>query len=205
MHCNTHLQLPSAKKVILALVKKTGFPLITIEPRVNVKAVLLKSFAALDKAYSDKNQGKYNREVFNCCFELKKNPSKKYYKTLKNNEIVISSIAPSESNRRRMFLGKIRNQNKWYIKHSKYRVFFAYPLRDSRTKNDKDIRKRYIEKVLGIEVKGSGCRICPIVLLFKMWDKDPQTYAKSKRFFLQHFKKMKFCNTLPIELDQFFN
>lgn len=203
LHNNTHLQLSSAKKVIKALVKKTDYTLITIEPNVNIKNVLLSSFRALDKAATDKNSGKYNREVFDCCFELKKKPAQKFYKNLKENTLVVSSITPGESNRRRMFLGKIRNQGKWIINHSKYRVHFAYPLRDARLKKENLHRKRYAQKKLGVEVKSSGCRICPIVLLFKMWDKDPQTYARSKKFFLEHFQNMKFCGSLPIELDHF--
>ena len=74
---------------------------------------------------------------------------------------------------------KLREKGVLYRRHRRNGMLYYYPLRDLR---DRDITAILAE--WGMEhIKSSGCRLCPIFVMFPSWRrKDPETWARSVAF-----------------------
>ena len=128
------------------------------------------SFQNIEKA---KLHLKNYRDYFNCCNILKQTRNHKWNNDyLLDNSIVISSLIPYESYNRQMRLFELKKKNTYVRFHKKQNIFKAYPYRDllignrlySRNLYDKLFENKLNEYKLNI--KHSGCRICPIRVLF---------------------------------------
>lgn len=185
IHNETGLSLPKSRKTLQALVDYTGWKLVTTPTPDNWMKVLKESFANIPLVYSRKS-GVYDRSFLKCCNELKKKPSKALYKTLPKEMAIVMSIAPIESTQRRFRLLELRKKGSFSRMHTGFNGrHHLYPLRDAGTKMERLTRERYCQKILGFEVCASGCRLCPILLIFKMHDVDPKRWARSRLFALK--------------------
>jgi len=116
----------------------------------------------------------HDRKLFLCCNRLKKYPFTWFWKKHKDQfplekTVFISSIAPYESKQRRLRLIELRKKNTYIRYHKSNGFYYAYPLRDlkDRTEIIKILNKHNFN-----EVRGSGCVLCPVLLLFNMAKED---------------------------------
>ncbi len=192
-----------AQDYLNALVsKKPNYPYPT------VKLVLNNAFENLQRVQETmENKGRYDRKLFLCCNRLKKQPSNWYLRENKSRflpekTVLIMSIAAhrKESKQRRIRLAEIRKQESFLRFHKSNGLWYAYPFRD--LFKEQLITDYLINNDFG-DVISSGCAICPILLLFRMFDKDPKRYVKSKKYFLKNFENVQFCSRLDHTLDEF--
>ncbi len=195
VHTNTGLRLKTAEATLHKLKKYTRFPLIELAPTFPKKPnLILESFKKLNQAEEAKKQGKYDRRIFPCCEELKHRPGKKFIKSIpirqRERYIFLSAITQYESRRRAWFLLDLAKQNKYIIMNQKMHAFFGYPFRDLRApkKTDKVLKEHGFD-----DTRHSGCRICPILLLFDLHKIEPERWIKSQRYYLSKVKEMKIC------------
>lgn len=206
VHTNTGLAMKSSLETLDKLEKYTGWKRTTLKPNVpSVKEVMLNAFSKLDQVNADKKQGNWDRDNFTCCIILKEKPGRNYCLSFsvseRKNHLFFTGIAPYESNQRALRLAYYRNRNLIVSPNGNYgKTPYTRPFRDV---YDSKLVFIILSK-FGFEMtQSSGCRICPIVLLFKMYDKDPASYFRSKRFFLRNFRNMKFCGEIPQSLEKF--
>lgn len=203
---NTGLTLKRARQTLQRLVNYTGWNLIELKPFGIPINALMDAFSNIDKVKAELNAGQdFDRDHFGCCKELKEKPGRNYCRSIpskeRKNHLFFLGIGPLDNLMRGKRLAYYRNRNIWVSPNSHYaKVPYVRPFRDLYNVSliDKTLKKYGFG-----EVKGSGCSICPILLLFKGWKKDPQSYARSRKFFLKHFRGMKFCGEIPIPLTEF--
>ena len=183
VHNNTLNRMKSSITTLQKIQELTGYTFVELKPEVKFKEVTIDSFLALKKAKEMKDQQRYSKKVFRCCYHLKHKPFAKFLKSTPAGSIVISSIRPGESMRRSLFLRKLRNLNTFLNYHKRHKVMYGYPLRDFEGRSENSTIIDYFRKI-GWNVKHSGCNICPVLLLFNLFKKDPLRYVKSKRFYL---------------------
>ncbi|MHA2047397.1 MAG: hypothetical protein ACW99G_21630 [Candidatus Thorarchaeota archaeon] len=173
----------SSKKVLDALSNYTGFPLkvVTYEGKDRAIDVLKKSFLKIPDAVRIAKIHRYRwRNQFVCCHKFKENPMRQYIKSLKDeNCILVMGIKGGDGSFvRRWRLSELRAQGT-FIRVHKTGLKYYYPLRDCREKDVVEILREHGFN----QVKGSGCSICPIFLVFEsMHKKDPDTWERSMRF-----------------------
>ena len=164
----------------------------------NVKEVLDSSFEKIDFIIKAKeNEGKYLRNYLYCCNKLKKKPMTDYCKNNFNSEttVLIRGDSPKENQQRFYRLSELKTKNT-FIKFIKtYGFYYGFPLRDLRI----EVEITELENVVS-----SGCSICPVLLIFRMYKKDLKSYIKTKKYFLKNFQNAQFCSKLDQTLDEFF-
>lgn len=217
LHNNTGLRMPGSKKSIEKILLYAWeyvldyFEISSKEylewrdDGKTVRSVLDDAFSNVDKIFSNmENKGRYDRNLLKCCDLLKKYPFNWFLRNQdyfnKDDTVIISGISPGESQQRRLRLAELRNRDT-YLREYKHNGFtYGYPLRDEGTTKlvDAILLKHGFE-----DVSGSGCVLCPVLLLFRMFDKDPIRYAKTKRYFLKNFRGARFCGKLDHTLDEF--
>ncbi len=130
------------------------------------------------------------RKYFSCCKILKNTRKQKWNNDyLLDDNIIISSITPYESRNRQLRLLELKIRNTYVRFHKEQNVFKAYPYRDLIIGNRRYSRNFYdilFEKILhkyGMNIKHSGCRICPIRILFPdMLEKNDCSIKYNKLF-----------------------
>jgi 3'-phosphoadenosine 5'-phosphosulfate sulfotransferase (PAPS reductase)/FAD synthetase len=150
IHNNTGLRLKEAKESLGELrAKNIRIPFLQTNPPKNLKEILVDSFQAIDRALSDKEKGRYNRKVFDCCYYLKKKPTNLIYRLFPN-LLIISGITPLEAMRRAYWLKQLRQKGTYLRYKKKFKHWFGYPLRDCTTKASRVQREqiRFRNKVL---------------------------------------------------------
>lgn len=201
LHQNTRLRMKESKETLSRLIKYTGFEYVETFPGDNWYEVLKDSFRSIPDAITD---GYYQRRILKCCDTLKKDPARKFYKTLPKETAIVLSYCPIESQNRRLRLIEIRKKNTFTRYHTQFSLRpFLYPLRDAKFKHQRKIREKYCEKKLGYKVRGSGCRVCPVLLIHKMHDVDAKRWAGSRIFALK-LGGIKFCGDSK-RLDEYLN
>ncbi len=173
IHNDTKLQYLECLENIQKIVYLTDYSLIFKQPKLKNKTisqVLKESFLNIDKA---KNHLKNYRDYFHCCSILKQKRNHKWNDDyLLNNSIVISSITPYESFNRQMRLFELKKKDTFIRFHKSQNIYKGYPYRDLLIGNRKYSRKIFDKlfecklKEYNLNRKHSGCRICPIRILF---------------------------------------
>jgi len=171
IHNDTKLQYIECLDNIHRLIEITDYPIVFITPfhKRNISDIMKESFSNIENA-----RGKHNyRDYFSCCRVLKKQASKSWNnKNLLDNSIVISSLTPYESFNRQMTLFELKKSNSFVRFHKTQNCYKGYPYRDLLHGNRRYSRKIYeplFEQKLrqyNLNIKHSGCRICPIRILF---------------------------------------
>ena len=202
LHNDTGLTMKSSRDTLERLYELTKENVIQFHKskasdHCNVKEVLDSSFEKMDFIIKAKeNEGKYLRNYLYCCNKLKKKPMMGYCKNNFNPDttVLIRGDSPKESFQRFARLKELKKQNKFVVFRKTYGFYYAFPLRDLET----DVEITEIENVVS-----SGCSICPVLLIFRMYKKDLKSYIKTKRYFLKNFQNAKFCTKLDHTLDEF--
>jgi len=171
IHNNTKLQYKECLDNIQKIIQITDYPIIFIETfhKRKISEIMKKSFQNIEKA---KNKHNY-RDYFLCCRILKKQASKSWInKNLLDNSIIISSLTPFESFNRQMRLFELKKQNTYIRFHKTQNCYKGYPYRDL-LHGHRDYSRKVYEPLFelklheyNLNIKHSGCRICPIRVLF---------------------------------------
>lgn len=190
IHNDTKLQYKECLDNLQKLVYITGYSLIFKEPnfkKYRLSEIMKKSFQNIEKAKLDiKNY----RSYFVCCKILKNTRNRKWNNDfLFDNSIVISSITPYESRNRQLRLFDLKEKKTFVRKHIYQNVDKAYIYRDLLLGNRKYSRD-YFDKLFELKlseynmnIKHSGCRICPIRILFPdMLEKNDCSIKYNKIF-----------------------
>lgn len=173
IHNNTKLQYIECLENIQKVIYLTDYSIIFKEPILKgkrISQVLQESFKNIDKA---KNNLKNYRDYFPCCKILKQKRNHKWNDDfLLENSVVISSLTPYESYNRQMRLFELKKKNTYIRFHKSQNIFKGYPYRDLLLGNreySRNIYNKLFENKLNeykLNIKHSGCRICPIRILF---------------------------------------
>jgi len=179
LHNKTLLEMKSSIKTLKLLQEKTNYEYIETIPDLKGETIwdiLKRSFKQIPQMRKDVENGKYGHSNIECCNILKKYPAKRFFKTInKNNSVIISSICRFESNRRFQWLNQYKKENTFlHLKKKAGNVWYAYPFRDITSKK---IFLPYL-KLKGFDkIRHSGCSICPILIIFKMYKEDRYYYS----------------------------
>jgi len=173
IHNDTKLQYNECLDNIQKIITITDYPIIIRQPNLRgrrIADIMKESFKNIEKARLNKKQ---YRDYFSCCRILKAYQSKKWNNDiLLDNSIVISSLCPYESFNRQMRLFELKKLNTYVRFHKTQNIFKGYPYRDLLNGNRRYSRKQFdvlFENKLreyDLNIKHSGCRICPIRVLF---------------------------------------
>lgn len=183
LHNKTFLEMRSSIKTLKLLQEKTNYKYIETKPNFKGETIwdiMKRSFQKIPDAKKiiEKNKDDYDRTIFECCNKLKKYPGKRFYRTLdKKKSVIISSLCPFEYGNRARWLKEIRDKNTFIRFHKKMgNIFYAYPFRDFFSEKPflPYLRKRGFK-----EIKHSGCKICPLSILWNKY-KSPQYYLSMK-------------------------
>lgn len=155
----------------------------------NYAEVLKDAFLALPKAREYKKEGKYSKKVFGCCYILKHKAFMANPLFSEENTVVVSGIKYSDGRQRQLWLKSlvdgitaskgtiILNAPTFYHIH-KNGQNYCYPFRDYKT--------REIPEEIVSELKQkypllahSGCKICPVLVLFEKRIKNEPRLAAS--------------------------
>lgn len=173
----TYLEYKESKENIKRLQDLTSYSLIQTKPDfkkyINMNNLMKLSFQNIDKAKEKIFAGKYNyRDFFPCCKILKKYPSYSWLKkNILDNSVIISSLTPFESFQRQMRLYELKAKETYLRFHKAKNNYVGYPYRDllyGSRKNSRKLFELLFEQKLkeyNLNVKHSGCRICPIRIL----------------------------------------
>lgn len=140
--------------------------------------VLKESFLNLPQAESLWLEGKYSKKVFPCCYYLKERPLIQFAKTTDSMALFTRSIRGGESKNRQIYLAKLRATSEYFNFDKKIKRFVFYPLRDTNEKEVKD----YLLNTDFWETEKSGCRICPVLVLFNLTNEKVR-FDRSLRFY----------------------
>lgn len=182
LHNKTYLESRSSKETMKKLQKLTRYSYIETEPDLKgetVWEIMKRSFQKIPEVMEDIKNKKYNRKKFECCTKLKKDSGDIFLKNVRTEKmlirdnhisfdfVVIDSSCPYESNRRSYYAMDLRNRN-IYLRFLKKRKFWkAYPFRD--VFSEKDFLP-YLKSKGFHKIKHSGCVICPILIVFKIYN-----------------------------------
>ena len=172
IHNDTKLQYHKCLDNIQKLIYITDYPIIFKNPIFKKKMfeIMKESFHNIEKAKKDIS---HYRDYFSCCRILKQERNHKWNDDyLLNNSIVISSLCPYESYNRQMRLLELKKQNTYLRFHKNQNIIKGYPYRDLIHGSRKYSRKYYDNlfenklKRYNLHIIHSGCKICPIRILF---------------------------------------
>lgn len=190
IHNDTKLQYKECLDNIQKIVYITDYSLIFKEPNFKKKSmnlIMKESFKNIEKA---KLHLKNYRDYFYCCKILKQTKNYKWNNDyLLDNSIVISSLTPYESYNRQMRLFQLKKQDSYIRFHKKQNIFKGYPYRDLLIGNRIYSRKYYDKlfenklKEYNLNIIHSGCRICPIRILFPIMLNDNDCSIKYNKIF----------------------
>jgi len=175
LHNDTKLQYKKCLENIQKVIKITNFPIIFKQPNLKkhkLSEIMKQSFQNIELAKNKIKTHNY-RDYFNCCKILKNTHSRKWNNDfLLDNSIVISSITPYESFNRLQRLYQLKKQDTYIRFHKTQNIFKGYPYRDLLIGNSRYSRdffdKLFKQKLkeYNLNIIHSGCRICPIRILF---------------------------------------
>ncbi len=155
---------------------------------LNYKKILREAFLNLPKALELKKQGKYHKKIFGCCYYIKHKAFLSHPMFKEEGTVVVSGIKRGDGKQRRIFLSQLRNgtfktlpekKPTFFLKHRTGQLYF-YPFRDYNFKELPKITMNRLRKKYP-NLKHSGCKICPVLLLFNE-KSDMSRYEKSKKY-----------------------
>lgn len=173
IHNNTKLQYKECLDNIQKLIEITNYSLIIKEPNLkkrNMSNIMKESFNNIPLA----KQHIHNyRDYFICCKILKQKRNHKWNNDyLLDNSIIITSLCPFESYNRQMKLYQLKKENTYIKFHKNQNIIKGYPYRDL-LKGHREYSRNYYNVLFenklrkyNLNIKHSGCKICPIRILF---------------------------------------
>jgi len=172
-----------AYAVLEQLQETTGFPLHVVrytgeKPRGEIlREAFLKIPEALEILH---RTGKYRRNIFACCSMLKKQPMTRFIRGLGRDCVLVLGIKGSDGAINRTYrMRQLREQGVFYRRHQRNGLLYYYPLRDC---TDRDVDAILAEWNMA-HIQSTGCRICPLFVLFPKWrKKEPKTWQRSVHF-----------------------
>jgi len=190
IHNNTKLQYSECLDNIQKLIYLTDYSLLFKNPNLKKKSmnlIMKESFQNIEKA---KLHLKNYRDYFNCCKILKQTRNHKWNNDfLLDNSIIISSLIPYESYNRQMRLFELKKKDTYIRFHKKQNIFKGYPYRDLLIGNRIYSRKIYDKlfenklKEYNLNIIHSGCKICPIRILFPIMLNNNDCSIKYNKIF----------------------
>ena len=173
IHNDTKLQYNECLENIQKVIQITDYPILIKQPNLKKKKmneIMRESFENIGKARLDL---KHYRDYFFCCDILKQKRNHKWNNDfLLDNSIVISSLCPYESYNRQMRLYQLKIKNTYIRFHKEQNIMKGYPYRDLLIGHRNYSRKVFDDlfelklREYNLNVKHSGCKICPIRILF---------------------------------------
>jgi len=160
------------------------------------KKKLIESFLKLPDAFELKRRNKYHKKIFPCCYYLKHKMFLKNSLFQEPDTVVISGIKFGDGKQRRIWLSLLKRRDVFFHTH-KTGQRYCYPFRDY---TRRELPTEIIMKLRKIypNIKHSGCRICPILILFNIKD-EGKRYWDSVRFANRILKYP--CITKWLEID----
>jgi len=178
-------------KSLTQISKDSNYIQIKPDKKYNYQQILKEAFLKLPQAKLLKEQNKYHKKIFSCCYYIKHKAFLKDKLFQTPNTVVISGIKRGDGTQRRIFLtlmskGTFKSLNPqkptFFLRH-KTNQLYCYPFRD--------YTKRELPKICINKLKRkypslnhSGCSICPVLVLFNLI-KEPR-YKPS----LEYTKKL---------------
>jgi len=143
----------------------------------NYSEVLKDAFLALPKARQIRKEGKYTKKVFGCCYILKHKAFMNNPLFSEPNIVVVSGIKYSDGRQRQLWLKSLKtgittskgttilNAPTFYHIHKKGQNY-CYPFRDYKVR---DIPEDIVTelRIKYPTLNHSGCKICPVLVLFQ--------------------------------------
>lgn len=155
----------------------------------NYGEILKEAFLKLPDARELKEEGKYHKKIFPCCYFIKHKAFLNDPLFKETNTVVISGIKQGDGTQRRIFLLQLsrgeepRNQSggkpTFYHRHLGGQLY-CYPFRDYKWKELPDICKRNLRRKYP-NISHSGCKICPVLVLFNI-KKEGERYKRSVEY-----------------------
>ena len=190
IHNDTKLQYNECLENIQKIIYITDYPIIFKKPNLKgkkISQILKESFNNIKIA---KLHLKNYRDYFKCCTILKEKRKYKWNNDyLLDNSIIISSLCPYESFNRQIRLFQLKQNNTYIRFHKSQNIIKGYPYRDLIIGHRNYSRKYYdnlFENKLNeynFNIKHSGCRICPIRILFPIMLTENDCSIKYNKIF----------------------
>ena len=190
IHNDTKLQYLECLENIQKIVYLTDYSLIFKQPNLKkrtMNSIMKESFQNIEIA---KLHLKNYRDYFICCKLLKQKRNYKWNNDyLFNDSVIISSLTPYESFNRQMRLFELKKLDTYIRFHKSQNIYKAYPYRDLLNGNRKYSRKIFdilFENKLrnyNFNIKHSGCKICPIRVIFPIMLTDKDCSIKYDKIF----------------------
>lgn len=152
---------------------------ITPNKSYNYGEILKTAFLKLPEARELKNQKKYNKKIFMCCYFIKHKAFLNNPLFKRKNTVIVSGIKQGDGQQRFFWLNKLHNNNTFFHRHLNGQLY-CYPFRDYLWKELPDIIVRRLRKKYP-SLNHSGCKICPILVLFNI-KKEGERYEMSKKY-----------------------
>jgi 3'-phosphoadenosine 5'-phosphosulfate sulfotransferase (PAPS reductase)/FAD synthetase len=161
---------------------KANYMQLSPDSEINYSDILEKAFLNLNKAFGLVQNGKYSKKVFGCCYYIKHKAflHNKMFRDFKS--VVVSGIKAGDGKQRRSFLSGLRKRDTFIHRHCKQRhnINYIYPFRDY---FKSDLPSYVLNKLQKFypKLEHSACKICPVVILFKLIKSS--NYAASKAYY----------------------
>lgn len=177
---DTRLNLAGSLDVVKRLSEYTNFPyhVVRYEGAKKPITVLKESFRRIPKAIQHlKDTGNFRRNMFECCNILKHGPMIKWSKEQNETACFVLGLKGSDQSIHRIYrMKQLRDRDTFYRRHKKNNLLYYYPLRDWTQQQVKDILRKHGF----LNVRSTGCSICPIFCVFEDWrKKDADTWRRS--------------------------
>lgn len=175
----------------LKKIEKNDKNFIKIHPK-DYKDIIKKSFLNLPKAYKLKEQKKYHKKVFPCCYVLKHKSFKKDIRFKEKNTVIVSRIKYGDGKQRRIWLTQLKKRKTYYHMH-KDGILYYYPFRDYKQYELKEDMKDFLYKKYP-DIEHTGCSLCPVLVLFNIYSEEERYYRS-----LNYAKKLNILQNKTID------
>ena len=171
---NTHNTLKTQRNTIKKFREYTKWDFLELHPNLkDIKTAVKRSFHNLEKALAAKKAQKHSsvKNLFPCCYALKKKPFNLIYKSLtprqKKTTCFILGLAGYEAARRQWRLAELRRDNT-FIRLNYLKLNYIYPLRDFTNYKKRQLIINYLKAdPLFYDTQHTGCVLCPLLLVYE--------------------------------------
>jgi len=168
-------------KTLSILKKLPNFIEVRPEEQMKYHDILIESFLKIPQAEEARKRGKYHKKIFPCCYYMKHQAFKKDPLFQEQNTVVISGIKYGDGMQRRIWLTQLKNEMKWFHRHV-WGALYCYPFRDYQKRElPKKIYQELSRTYPGL--RHSGCRLCPVLVVFRDKIKDEPRVLESVKFY----------------------
>ena len=179
-------------KTLSTFKKKPNYIEVRSMEKISYKDILIDSFKRIPKVIEARKRGKYEKKMFPCCKYIKHDAFKKHPLFQEPNTVVISGIKSGDGQIRGYFLKDLRNPPKkhnyaspikqgFYHRHKEGQLY-CYPFRDYQKRElPQKIYQELSRTYPGL--RHSGCRLCPVLVVFRDKIKDEPRVIESVKFY----------------------